>query len=328
MKKNILIGLAILVLFGGLGYLKYTNEQSKEQTNQINQTQEVNSNSATASTENAKLSIQQKSSISIKNDPPINGIYKGVIEVGASGFNAFIINIDKEKNWELVSKHFGKSLAWEGFANADDIYNQTKDYIGEMAEKGVAGRNIHFVMSSGALKAKGIDKVKQAIQAKGFVVNAVTADQEGKFALKALLPKDYKNNSFIVDIGSGNTKISWYEGQNLRTLECSGAKYFSDGKTDLDVYNEVTTAVSKVPSELRQNCFMIGGVPYKLAKEVRNGEERYTLLNDPDSYSAGDDIKLKSGINIYRALKDGSKTDNFIFDWDANFTIGFLLSLN
>lgn len=49
MKKNILIGLAILVLFGGLGYLKYTNEQSKEQTNQINQTQEVNSNSATGS---------------------------------------------------------------------------------------------------------------------------------------------------------------------------------------------------------------------------------------------------------------------------------------
>ena len=84
-----------------------------------------------------------------------------------------------------------------------------------MFEKGVAGRNAHFVISSGALKNPKTELIAKAIEQTGYVVNRVTPDQEGKFALKALLPKDYRNNSFVIDIGSGNTKISWYEGSTL-----------------------------------------------------------------------------------------------------------------
>jgi hypothetical protein len=32
-------------------------------------------------------------------------------------------------------------------------------------------------------------------------------------------------------------------------------------------------------------------------------------------------------VNIYKAIKDATGTDQFVFDWDANFTIGFLLDL-
>jgi len=86
--------------------------------------------------------------------------------------------------------------------------------------------------------------------------------------------------------------------------------------------------MTEVPATNRKYCFVIGGVPYKLAKEVRAGEERFTQLKAPDGYSAGDDVKVKSGLNIYRAIYENSQCDSFIFDWDANFTIGFLMTLN
>ena len=37
---------------------------------------------------------------------------------------------------------------------------------------------------------------------------------------------------------------------------------------------------------------------------------------------------MASGLNIYKGIVETTKTDTFVFDWDANFTIGFLLSLN
>lgn len=331
MKKLIpILGIALVLGLVGWKYYSYKHPEPIDLTPQVVNTKDipsVNVPDGTAVTAGS-VARPQSGNVNIQLEPVINGVRKGVIEVGASGFNAFVVDIDQNKNWELVSKEFGESLAWEGFANTSDIYTQMKKYISSIANKGVAGRNIQFVVSSGAMKVKNIKMVMDAIREKGFVVNEVTADQEGKFALKALLPKAYRANSFTVDIGSGNTKINWFEDGKLKTIECPGAKYFAIGKTDQEVYNEVVSACNKVPAALRSNCFLIGGVPYMLAKESRSGNERFTSLSGPDEYSAGDDVKKKSGINIYRAIYETTKCQNYIFDWDANFTIGYLLSLN
>ena len=322
MKKKIIpiAIIALLITLGGYQFYEYRHPKSKvaitEQAETVG-TKEVTINNTT-----------NTQSINVVTDVPINGTYKGVIEVGASGFNSFVINMDADKNWELVSKEFGESLAYEGFATVDDVKLGLRKYLSNIFSKGVNGRNVHFVMSSGALKNPKTELIAKGIETNGYVVNRVSAEQEGKYALKAILPKSYKANSFVVDIGSGNTKISWYENGKANSIECSGAKYYQDGKKDQDVYNEVAAAISKVPKMNRQQCFIIGGVPFQMAKKVRQGNERFTLLKDPDFYSGGDDVKLKSGINIYRSLTESSKCNTFIFDWDANFTVGFLLTLN
>jgi len=326
MNKNIITAVIIAIILGlcGIKYYNYTHpEEVKTET-----TSTVANKSASTDAPVESTSSVKTVALDIHPDVPINGTYKGVIEVGASGFNCFVVNIDKDKNWELVSKTFGESLAYEGFATTADVYDQMKKYISLITDKGVAGRNVHFVMSSGALKNPKNGLIAQAIKEKGFVVNKVDADQEGKYALKALLGKDFKENSFTIDIGSGNTKITWLENGKPKTIEASGAKYYEHNKSDVDVYQEIKTAVSNVPANVRKHCFIIGGVPFKLAKESRNGEERFTALRSPDEYSAGDDVKYKSGLNIYRAVYENVNADNYIFDWDANFTIGFLLTLN
>ncbi|WP_316820604.1 hypothetical protein [Pedobacter gandavensis] len=256
---------------------------------------------------------------------PINGVYKGVVEVGASGFNAFIINVDKEKRWEIISKDFGKSFVYEGMASTADIKMGLKDYISGMLDKGLKSKNIHFVISSGAQSEPKTALISTELKKLGFVVNLVTAEQEGKLALKCVLPDVYADSSFVVDIGSGNTKICWID-HDIQFKEGPGAKYYEKGMQDAEVYRTVNLDAEKIPDTRRKICFIIGGVPFELANQGRKAQERYTVLKDPSKYKT-DKIKIRSGVNIYKAIKDATDCPTFVFDWDANFTIGFLLSL-
>ncbi len=259
-------------------------------------------------------------------EKPENGSLRGVVEVGATGFNSFVINIDDQKRWEIVSKDFGESLAYEGMATTEDIRLGLKKYLSAMFDKGVPKNSMHFVISSGAQKDPKTVIISNELKKMGFVVNNFTPEQEAKFGLKATVPLSFADNSFLVDIGSGNTKISWEENKSLQALELPGAKYYEKGRSDADVYNEIKSAVSKIPKGKRNVGFILGGVPFTLSKQHRQGEERYTVLKAPGDYKAADK-KMASGLNIYKAIMDGTNTDTFVFDWDANFTIGFLLGL-
>ncbi|MFM8485015.1 MAG: hypothetical protein ACKOCH_01680, partial [Bacteroidota bacterium] len=83
---------------------------------------------------------------------------------------------------------------------------------------------------------------------------------------------------------------------------------------------------AQVPQNLRQTCFIIGGVPFELARQTRKDKERYTVLKAPGDYKA-EGAKQQAGLNIYNAIAETTGCKQFVFDWDANFTIGFLLNL-
>ena len=257
---------------------------------------------------------------------PQNGTLKGVVELGAAGFNSFIVEIDQNKNWQLKKAEWGNSLVYDGLASGRDITQGLKQYIANMLDYGVGGRDIHFVVSSGAVKVDATQKIISGIKTLGYVVNTVTPEKEAQLALRAALPDAYKDKAFVVDIGSGNTKVSWIDGNRITGLETYGAKYYVDNIEDSEVYLDVRSKVVKVPSSKTKTCFIIGGVPFQLAKQVRQGEERYTVLKAPGAYQP-EGAKEKAGINIYNAIADVTGCQQFVFDWDANFTIGFLLSL-
>jgi hypothetical protein len=259
-------------------------------------------------------------------EKPENGSLRGVVEVGATGFNSFVINMDNQRRWEIVSKDFGQSLAYEGLATTEDIRAGLKKYLAMMFDKGVNKTDMHFVISSGAQKEPKTATISNELKKMGYVVNNVTPEQEAKYGFQATVPPSFADNSFMVDIGSGNTKVSWEENGKLQSIELPGAKYYEKGTSDEQVYTEVKRAMNKVPEGKRNVGFVLGGVPFTLADQHRKGEERYTVLRAPDAYKATDK-KMASGLNIYKAIVDATQTDTFVFDWDANFTIGFLLNL-
>ena len=266
-------------------------------------------------------------SFAYRSETPVNGRLRGVVELGASGFNMFIIRIDAKKNWRLEKSEFGNSLVMENMATEEDIRIGLKAYIGKMLDFGVPGRDIHFVVSSGAALSENTSRITKGLQALKYVVTTVTPAREGALGLKAALPADYATKGFVMDMGSANSKISWYVDGQPRVQDTFGSKYFEKNVDDATVTAEVKAKASQVPANLRGTCFIIGGVPYELAKAVRQGQEAYTILKAPNEYPQLSGAKIKSGLNIYQALADATGCKQFVFGYDTNFTIGYLLSL-
>ena len=341
--KAIIIALPII----GIGYLGYdrgwfknmgnVNSTDKTEQHTTGNTDKTNDNKPadnhTITSNDSKPDSKQTTTnnnnlrtFNFEPEKPVNGELKGVVEVGATGFNSFVINVDKQKHWEIKSKDFGKSLVYEGLATTEDIRFGLKNYISDMLDKGVRGKLIYFVISSGAQKEPKTAIITSELKKMGYVVNLVTAEQEGKYGLRSALPSAYNESAFVTDMGSGNTKIAWMNGGNITAIEAPGAKYYEKDLKDDAVYNEVKNKASQIPPKQREVCFIIGGVPFELANQHRQGDERYTVLKAPADYTT-DKPKTKSGVNIYKAIADATNCDTFVFDWDANFTIGFLLSL-
>lgn len=306
-------------------------EYSESQTlpradNETAQAAVEESSASDGSSSNETTSNSPQKAFTYTAPEPQNGKLKGVVELGASGFNSFIVRVDDQKRWKLEKAEFGNSLVLENMATDNDVRAGLKSYIGKMLDFGVGGRDIQFVVSSGAVKAEGTQKIVKALKSLNYVVNTVTPEQEGALGLRSVLPAEFYDNSFVVDIGSGNTKISWKEGGSTKALETYGAKYFQNGTSDETVASEVKAKAKQIPSDHRQTCFIIGGVPFELAKAVRKGKERYTVLDAPSAYKL-ENAKSKAGLNIYKAIADATGCNQFVFDWDANFTIGYLLAL-
>jgi hypothetical protein len=324
--------LIVLLIIGVLGYMALKPKQAGTQRNNSTEISKTTPAEKTATPEdNSATGTSAAESGSAREfnfvpEKPENPTLRGVVEVGAAGFNSFVINMDEQKRWEIVTKDFGESLAYEGLATTEDIRAGLKKYIASMFDKGVAKTDMHFVISSGAQKEPKTKIIANELKKMGYVVNLVTPDEEAKLAFRATVPPAFADNSFMVDIGSGNTKVSWDENGTLKTLELPGAKYYEKGVSDEEIYNQVKEQISKLPEGKRNMGFIIGGVPFTLAKQHRQGEERYTVLKEPQAYNAADK-KMASGLTIYRGIVDGVKTDTYVFDWDANFTIGFLLGL-
>ena len=257
---------------------------------------------------------------------PVGGKLKGVVELGASGFNSFIVRIDPQRNWKLEKAEFGNSLVLENMATDDDIRRGLKAYIGKMLDYGVGGRDIYFVVSSGAATAEGTKHIIESLKALNYVVHLVTPEQEGTFGLRAAVPAAYASKAFLVDMGSANTKIAWQAQGKPVVANTHGSKYYQQALPDTKVAADVAEKASLVPAAQRKTCFIIGGVPYELAKAARQGQEQFTVLKAPADYAQLEGAKLKSGVTIYRALAEATGCQQFVFGWDTNFTIGYLLS--
>ncbi len=315
------------------------DKNATEQVSSSNSATNSNSNAATKGTENAAKASTSSSAAAPTcrfnyNSPKVaSGKLKGVVELGATGFNSFVVKMDKSKNWELKKSDFGNSMVHENMASASDIRTGLKNYINNMLEYGVSGKEIHFVVSSGARTDGKVKKIVAELKSMGYVVNQVTPEQEATYGFLVAVPAAYRDKAYMVDIGSGNTKIAWMKDGQLKTQEGPGAKYYQKSTSDADVTKELTAKSKLIPKGVRQNCFIIGGAPYKMAKIDRKDKERFTALRKPRGYEQElsgklDGEKNRCGLNIYKSIYDVAQSDCVVFDWDANFTIGFLLDLN
>jgi hypothetical protein len=81
-------------------------------------------------------------------------------------------------------------------------------------------------------------------------VNRISAD--------LFLDPDYVERAFVVDVGSGNTKISWLAPSGIKTLEAAGSKYFQKGITDEAVFADVQAKANQIPQNQRSFILRLG----------------------------------------------------------------------
>ncbi|SNS76229.1 Ppx/GppA phosphatase family protein [Ekhidna lutea] len=255
---------------------------------------------------------------------PINGELNAVIELGSLGLNYFIIDIDRKGRWILKGQKFGRSNIIYGADTSNEIIGNIMRFKEEIIGLGVDESKIFLVASSSVVENNNINLI-EAISNVGIPLKTVSPEEEAKYAMIATIPREFVDESFLVDIGSGKTKISWVNDADTSTIEIYGSKYFLDDVQDTTVFREVRNALLKVPEENRNLCFMLGGIVYEFSKaEVSNTNRRYHVMSNPDEYPTYNE-KFKAGRVIYNALYLPS-TYSYIFDSYSNFSIGYLVS--
>ena len=260
-----------------------------------------------------------------KPEAPVNGKLYATIEIGSSGLNYFIVNMDSQNRWTLVKSGFGESALIEGEVDIDAIFLKIESYKRNIIKAGVPKNNIYVIASSSAIALRKIQEIKARLSISGIKLRRINAMQEGYYDLLATVPKEFIDESFLVDIGSGNTKITWVSNTDTTSLETLGSKYYINDVQDTTVFRTVRDILIDIPEKNRTLCFLLGGIPYEFAAATNKKQGRYTILEAPSKYSPSTQ-KGKSGKIIYEAIHL-NPTFSYIFDWDANFSIGYLMSL-
>jgi hypothetical protein len=117
--RLIITAIIIGAIFLGYKYLggKKALDQIAQDQAQTPQTEATTSEAeeapATESTpENSEATTSETAAFAYTPPAPVDGKLRGVVELGASGFNSFIIKVDKEKRWNLEKSEFGNSLGY------------------------------------------------------------------------------------------------------------------------------------------------------------------------------------------------------------------------
>ncbi|WP_436516533.1 hypothetical protein [Ekhidna sp. To15] len=289
----------------------------------------TNNDSSRSTSDSGQLSSVQPElsrNFDYQSPMPKNGELYAVVELGALGLNYFIVDIDKQNRWSLKASSYGRSNIIYGVNTTTEIINKISEFRSEILEYGVNKKNIHIIASSSAVKAAIVEELKSELSSQNLDIDYINSKAEGQYALMATIPKEFIDESFLVDIGSGNTKLSWVERNDTLSIDIHGSKYFLSDVQDTTVFREVRDAILEIPRKNRNLCFMLGGMIYEFVKDdIQKSEQRYFVLKAPNDYPV-DNEKLKAANVIYNALFL-APTYSYIFDSQSNFSVGYLLSL-
>jgi exopolyphosphatase/pppGpp-phosphohydrolase len=142
----------------------------------------------------------------------------GGIEIGSKGVKITVLDIKNAKKGEFELKDFwtentaiAKGISTDGILFKEDIEKTTqivlKNYTKLLTEYKISDSKIFIIASSGVGMAKNVKDLSDAIEKyTKKEVGTITMDMEAKLLVKGGIPANRYLNSFIIDIGGGNTK--------------------------------------------------------------------------------------------------------------------------
>ena len=272
-------------------------------------------------------SAPTQSAFPYRSTIPVNGKLKGVVELSPNGFNLFVVRVDANGNWKLEKSDLGNSTVVQKMGTEENLRNELKRYISQILDAGVAATDVHFAVSSAAASTEGTPRIVRELGDLHYAVTTVVPESEGEFSLRSALPPPFADKAFVVDIGPINTKISWVEAGQPHVVYTYGTRYLDKNVDAAEVTADIKAKAAQVPVALRGTCFIVGEIPSELAKAGRQGQEPYTVLRPASAYPAPTNPTAQAGMSIYQGVAAATGCATFVYNYDTNLPIGYLLSL-
>jgi hypothetical protein len=218
------------------------------------------------------------------------------IEIGSKGVKARLYELGEDAEGYLVPKtHYKNDANTSIVASIDANGNFTPAAIEETTAavkteydamlKEDKNCQAFVVGSSGAAKGKNGNELVAAIEkATGLHMNFITADEEAQYGFFSSVPTKYRDDSVLIDVGSGNTKIAYQNKSDgaVNTLEVpfgtvslakaimetNPSDFAASYKDEINkiVAPEFRASVQSRPGVLnRKRIYWIGGVAWATA---------------------------------------------------------------
>jgi len=246
------------------------------------------------------------------------GVKLSVVEIGANAQTRGAFNILKDTalNTDFIS--FSQPTFHATLLGLYNLYSMAlKDYK-------IPSNQVFTTVSSGVkIQAEKEDKtnwINKLVDSFRLKINEPERDvkvidvlQEARLSHLGIVPEGRRYNTFLIDIGSGNTK----------------GGYFPNGNTNYFKLFQLSWGTKSMANATEKRCDYDNGISnfykqlYRVASEVENSEIIYAV-NESGSYPKSDNIAFSGGIAwAVATLMYPELVDNTVvavtFDKVANF---------
>ncbi len=244
-------------------------------------------------------------------------LYAG-IEVGAKGVKMTILQMPKNaSNTGAYTSVKDTSINTDFISFTDVSFNNTVkglvDLFGVATnEYGITSNKIYTVVSSGvkgqAEKENKMnlikvlaDSFKLAIKDSGRKVPIIGPMEEAILSHIGIVPESRRYNTFLIDIGSGNTKGGYFKNGNTKELKLFTLTWGT--KTIANATDKRTTEDRSVPNYQKQLSRVLSGEPEQEIIYAVNESGAYNM-NDYFAFSGG--IAWSIATLLYPELQENS----------------------
>jgi hypothetical protein len=227
-------------------------------------------------------------------------IYAG-LEVGSKGVKMSVLEIEKKSETRGAFEILKDSTINTDFINfTPGSFDATLDglkrlYLTATNDYGISTDHIHTVISSGVKSQvvkenkmvwlnAFIDSFKRQIKEPNRLVSVVDVAEEARLSHLGIVPEKERYNTFLIDIGSGNTKGGFFPNGNV-----SNFKLFQINWGTKSTTNAIQKRVGA-----DKNMSAYGKEAKRVLQEIENSDIIYAV-NASGSYRVSDHIAFSGG---------------------------------
>jgi Tfp pilus assembly protein PilV len=230
-----------------------------------------------------------------------NSICAG-IEVGSKGVKMSVIDVKKgtkERGAFSILKDTTFNTDFISFTEASfqNTLNGFTGFFQTAMQYGISSNRIFTVISSGvkgqsekenktAIVTRLIDSFRLRIGEPTRKVEIVNADDEARLSHLGIVPDDERYVTFLIDIGSGNTKGGYFPNGNVNNFKLFQINWGTKSTTN--------NTLKRCGKDLSMANF--SKQLKRVATEAENGEIIFAV-NNSSGFAASDNIALSGGIS-------------------------------